>query len=412
MTTKEARGLIPRHPNCRCVLIPANVGEPKDDKTKVNFRDPRTGEVKTKEVTQKRTKGEVDRAFKKSLKAEGKKDPLKESKWVGADKKIAKTRPKSVVTPDTRERPKTPEKAIPQTKESRIQEAIDQVALELEALEERENQLMKERRELPFGSERRQQITHEIRNDIRRERNRLEIKKRRVRVGTLSEKDIKKAVGTLSDFGEPTATGITLTEREINKQAESLGKLSIHGMSKEAEVVGVEVGDVLFIWEPDTSRAAAKTIANVFSSENDIPENLLSSVGQVVITNQRNEADARWAKRYKIPGFQSAATGGDGTTVIYNGSPLGVKSYSHEAGHSLADTLWNSTTPPSNSDFGQTQTVTKTGRIRKGNAVSTYGQSSAAEDFAETAGLFVVDPGRLKQDHPEKYEAFKKLMEQ
>lgn len=27
----EARGMLPRHPNCRCALVPANVGEETDD---------------------------------------------------------------------------------------------------------------------------------------------------------------------------------------------------------------------------------------------------------------------------------------------------------------------------------------------------------------------------------------------
>lgn len=34
MTTKEARGLIPRHPNCRCAWIPTNVGESTKGQTR------------------------------------------------------------------------------------------------------------------------------------------------------------------------------------------------------------------------------------------------------------------------------------------------------------------------------------------------------------------------------------------
>lgn len=51
MTVKEARGLLPRHPNCRCAWIPAGVGE-------------RTNKQLRKALSQ--TKGKV----KKSLKAE------------------------------------------------------------------------------------------------------------------------------------------------------------------------------------------------------------------------------------------------------------------------------------------------------------------------------------------------------
>ena len=49
MSVSEARGLIPRHPNCRCAWIPANVGE--------------------KGKGQKRG-GSADVAIRKSLKAE------------------------------------------------------------------------------------------------------------------------------------------------------------------------------------------------------------------------------------------------------------------------------------------------------------------------------------------------------
>ena len=50
MTVKEARGLLPRHPNCRCAWIPAD--------------------KKRKEAGQKRGPAR-DAAVKKSIKAEG-----------------------------------------------------------------------------------------------------------------------------------------------------------------------------------------------------------------------------------------------------------------------------------------------------------------------------------------------------
>jgi SPP1 gp7 family putative phage head morphogenesis protein len=63
----EARGLIPRHPNCRCSFIPANVGE--DTKG------------------QKRSKAEVQKAIDKSIQTEAPKRPLEEQKkrtpWAG-----------------------------------------------------------------------------------------------------------------------------------------------------------------------------------------------------------------------------------------------------------------------------------------------------------------------------------------
>jgi len=75
LKVSEAHGLLPRHPNCRCSFIPANVGEPSKE--------------------QKRTITAIRAAVKRSVKAEGR--SLKGSKWVGADQKFAKRRPKSLV---------------------------------------------------------------------------------------------------------------------------------------------------------------------------------------------------------------------------------------------------------------------------------------------------------------------------
>ena len=81
LTIKEARGILPRHPSCRCAHIPANVGESKKG--------------------QQRGKTKVKGAFDDSIRAERKKGSLTEKKeksqWIGADKTIVKKRPKSVL---------------------------------------------------------------------------------------------------------------------------------------------------------------------------------------------------------------------------------------------------------------------------------------------------------------------------
>jgi SPP1 gp7 family putative phage head morphogenesis protein len=74
---EEARGLIPRHPNCRCTFIPA-------------FAD-------VKDKGQKRGKSRIVRAILKSVEAESPNSRTKEqaygsSRWIGADKEISKVR--------------------------------------------------------------------------------------------------------------------------------------------------------------------------------------------------------------------------------------------------------------------------------------------------------------------------------
>lgn len=68
----EARGLLPRHPNCRCCWSPANLGEST--------------------VGQKRTKPAIEDAIEESYGDENR----SKSRWAGADKTISKSRPKGV----------------------------------------------------------------------------------------------------------------------------------------------------------------------------------------------------------------------------------------------------------------------------------------------------------------------------
>lgn len=70
LTIAEARGMIPRHPHCKCAFLPANVGE---EKTK-----------------QKRGKYKIDKAIKQSERREG------ETNW-GPAKDIARERPKPII---------------------------------------------------------------------------------------------------------------------------------------------------------------------------------------------------------------------------------------------------------------------------------------------------------------------------
>lgn len=108
MTVKEARGLIPRHVSCRCVWIPANVGEPRKATRRVLFKDPATGQIELKTVSQQRSAGALARSRDRSIRAEipkgqrGKRSLAEQKQrttWVGADKRFAKTRPKSVLEP-------------------------------------------------------------------------------------------------------------------------------------------------------------------------------------------------------------------------------------------------------------------------------------------------------------------------
>lgn len=76
----EAHGMLPRHKNCRCAYIPANVGEET------------TGQL--------RSKSRILAAIEASLRAEApsrsKAEQRSRSQWGGATKRIGKKRPKSI----------------------------------------------------------------------------------------------------------------------------------------------------------------------------------------------------------------------------------------------------------------------------------------------------------------------------
>lgn len=83
---KEARGMIPRHPNCRCAFTPANLGE---DETKQK-RGPEVREAIDESIGKERSK----RAIKDGVSVGEQK---KRSSWEGADKGISKVRPRSIL---------------------------------------------------------------------------------------------------------------------------------------------------------------------------------------------------------------------------------------------------------------------------------------------------------------------------
>lgn len=84
MKVNEARGLIPRHPQCRCAWLPANVGEDH--------------------AGQKRTKTSIGKAIDESVRREipvrsdrTLEEQLELTKWAGADTDVDKNRPKSIL---------------------------------------------------------------------------------------------------------------------------------------------------------------------------------------------------------------------------------------------------------------------------------------------------------------------------
>jgi SPP1 gp7 family putative phage head morphogenesis protein len=83
MTIEEARGLIPRHPNCRCAWVPANVGEKKQGKKRFwTKRD------KSKQIS-KSLKAELPKKTRAGRKVpQTVKTAKRRSTWAGKEKEL------------------------------------------------------------------------------------------------------------------------------------------------------------------------------------------------------------------------------------------------------------------------------------------------------------------------------------
>lgn len=85
LSIEEAHGMFPRHPNCRCSPIPANVGEADRKQTKKT-------KARIKTAIDKSIAAEIPKKSKRSVATQ-----RSRSSWVGAGKAIRKQRPKSIL---------------------------------------------------------------------------------------------------------------------------------------------------------------------------------------------------------------------------------------------------------------------------------------------------------------------------
>lgn len=98
LTVAEARGIIPRHPNCRCTWIPADIGEHKGGTTTTTWSGEGQGLAKPGTVPTGKKTGQVhsgpgiEDRIRESIKAEHPKLPAWQaraaSRWLGADLKV------------------------------------------------------------------------------------------------------------------------------------------------------------------------------------------------------------------------------------------------------------------------------------------------------------------------------------
>ena len=187
----------------------------------------------------------------------------------------------------------------------------------------------------------------------------------------------------------------------MRSHAVSSGKHLLHGMSVSEDMKTVSIYGIPVHWSAKAERRVAETLLFLLRI-NRPPESMLKATDRIVFCNQGNKDDVNWRKIYS--NFSgSAATGGDGTTVIYKGKGIAASHIFHEMGHNFAYKKWGTMNPGSRYAWAQ----------RLEPPVTEYGKNSPSEEFAEACKLYATDShsrGSLKRDFPKKFNVLSGLL--
>ena len=177
-----------------------------------------------------------------------------------------------------------------------------------------------------------------------------------------------------------------------------------HGMSEPEYMWACEFEGIKFhgtaMFSP--SHKALKVIDELLKRPK-LPDSFTRHTSDIYFTDQKNKDDAYWQEVYKIKGFTSAATGGDGKVVFYSSSSPSLDVLVHEMGHNFAKGRYGQTRPPQESQYAK---VIKS----KEPPATWYGTTDPGEDFAETAELYFSYPRFLKKEAPRRFKIFDQMV--
>lgn len=188
----------------------------------------------------------------------------------------------------------------------------------------------------------------------------------------------------------------------VKENSEWIGTVKVHGMDHEQPMKQLTLDGVKMRYGINCEDSVVEDIRQLVANRDKIPTSLWQATGEITYTAQVCAHNGYWEKQFGIPGFEAAATGGDGGIVVYraDNAHLGLSNYAHEAGHNFAAATYGQTAPMGSYREAQQHEP----------AVSSYGSNSPAEDFAEAMSLYITKPEELKANFPKKYEALNKLV--
>jgi hypothetical protein len=186
-----------------------------------------------------------------------------------------------------------------------------------------------------------------------------------------------------------------------------------YGATRDALIYTSPEG-VEFIYPADYSSTANRvSLVKALESFNQLPGVLQGNINDIRFMDNRNPDDSYWETTYGIPGFTSAATGGNGTITFWEPGQVGsgdsVLNYMrHEAGHnldqSLGDTTWYSETQEWQ-DFIDADFV-----VSGKTSPTSYGENHVHEDFAESVTEYLKDPIAFETDFPNRAGYLKEIL--
>lgn len=184
------------------------------------------------------------------------------------------------------------------------------------------------------------------------------------------------------------------------------GNLSLtgafHGMPQATTLRGVAFGNQeIYFEDADRVKSFLITLYRAHNDGQQLPPTLVDATKRLIFTSQTNKDDDYWRRVY-TNFTASRATGGDGDIVVYGNKLLPVDAYAHEMGHNLANRLYGSTRPDTQSRYMAAM---------QGEApVSEYAKNGPSEDFAEAVARYVTDRVNFATNHPQRYAVIDQIM--
>lgn len=370
LTVKEARGLLPRHPNCRCAFIPANVGESQEEQKR--------SVKEIKEALLDSIRAELPKRKKRSLK-----EQIKRSRWVGADLKPLKKRPEPIIPPET----PTQKEAVPPKEGISFKEILSIYREELS--------------KLPVET---------LAPDARRKT--LERLKQISPAKPLKRVDVPQiGTGRKLDFEGVSVNGVPVYWQKGDPRSEYAAAKVLTDLAEWQEsekgrewklaLNKEEPWTVMRLWSTAKLQAKGllKTGAKLIGKK--LPEELWKLVKRGIYFVR----DPFFVDRF-LPNVVTQATSNrkEGTVIAYRGAPLDLSVLFHELGHiqwGIAEEYYR-------------DAIEEYEKAVKDNPDSPtlYGDTKVTEDFADLVSLYhlgVFDDKKIVEEYEKRLKALLKI---